>query len=409
MSQTFVVVVVVVGAGQAGGQLVTSLRSDGFDGQLILLGEEGYSPYQRPPLSKKFLAGEVELERVLFKPAEFYEKSEVDLRLNTQVTAINRAEHSLSLADGSQLNYDKLALAIGSRVRTLDIPGADLEGIHYLRTIKDMEAIKASFGSGKKLLIVGGGYIGLEVAAVAVKQGLQVTVLEMESRPMQRVVGPEMSTFYAGVHKEAGVDIRTETQVSGFEGVDKVEKVLCADGSQYDADVVVVGVGVMPNTELAAAADLAVDNGIVVDELCRTEDPDIVALGDCTNQPCQRYDQRLRLESVPNALAQARTAAATLCGASKPHNETPWFWSDQYDLKLQIVGLSAGYDQVVQRGDSAQNQFMLFYLKEGELIAVEAVNSMRDFMVCKQLVAAGAKIPPEKLADTSIAMKDLEK
>lgn len=399
--------IIIIGAGQAGGQLAASLRSEGFSGPITLIGDEPHVPYQRPPLSKHFLSGAVGIDRVYVKPAEFYEKSDIGLKLNQRVETIDRTAKTVKLADGSELNYDKLALATGSRVRTLDLPGSNLDGIFYLRNIADMEAIQQKLQEGKKLVIVGGGYIGLEVASVAVQKGLDVTVLEMASRLMQRVVGAQLSEFYSEVHQAEGVKLQTDTQVSGFQGDGKVEKVLCSDGSELDADFVLIGVGIVANVELAQEAGLEVDNGIVVDTACRTSDPDIVAIGDCANHPSRHYDQRLRLESVPNALGQARVAAATLCGNEKEYDEVPWFWSDQYKLKLQIVGLIEGYDQVVQRGDPAERQFMLFYLKQGKLIAVESVSNPREFMVAKQLVAQQAAIEPDKLADTSIALKDL--
>jgi 3-phenylpropionate/trans-cinnamate dioxygenase ferredoxin reductase subunit len=403
MSQT----ILVVGAGQAGAQLAVSLRSEGFDGGITLIGDEAHVPYQRPPLSKHFLAGEVGIERVYVKPAEFYEKSAIELLLDNPVEALERTTKTVRLRDGSQRSYDQLALATGARVRTLDVPGSDLAGILYLRNIADMQALQQYLQPGKRLVVVGGGYIGLEVASVAINKGLHVTVLETASRLMQRTAGPELAGLYSKIHRAAGVGIHTAAQVSGFRGDGRVEQVLCHDGSEFAADVVLIGVGIVPNTELAAAAGLAVDNGIVVDQHCRSSDPDIVAAGDCTNHPCLHYAKRLRLESVPNALAQARVAAATLCGKLKDHNEVPWFWSDQYQLKLQIAGLIDGYDQVVARGDPDNPPFMLCYLKNGELIAVESVANPKEFMVARQLVAARAKIEPDRLADSSIALKDL--
>jgi 3-phenylpropionate/trans-cinnamate dioxygenase ferredoxin reductase subunit len=298
-------------------------------------------------------------------------------------------------------------LATGSRVRTLDLPGSDLDGVCYLRNIADMENIQQRLRPGNKLVVVGGGYIGLEVASVAIQKGLSVNVVELESRLMQRTAGAQLSEFYRQLHTSQGVAIHNGMRVTGFTGNGRVEQVLCDNGDTFAADFVLVGVGIVANVELAEAAGLEVDNGIVVDEHCCTSDADIVALGDCSNHPSIHYGGRLRLESVPNALGQARVAAATLCGNPKKYDEVPWFWSDQYQLKLQIAGLIAGHDQVVRRGNPDEQKFMLYYLKQGELIAVESVANPKEFMTAKQLVAQRARIDPEQLADVSIDLKTL--
>jgi len=401
--------VIIVGAGHAAGQAVASLRSEGYEGTITVIGDEPYVPYQRPPLSKKFLAGEIDIDRVYFKPPEFYVKSDAEMVLGRKVVEIERAKKLVHLDDGTTRNYDKLILATGSRVRELNIPGFDLEGVFYLRTIEDVEAIQAKFNQGGKLVVVGGGYIGLEVAAVAAQRGLDVTVLEMAPRILARVVDPILSKFYAKAHTEAGVKIETGVTVSGFEGANgKIEKIDCGDGTTFDADFVIVGVGIIPNVELADEAGLKVENGISVDECCRTEDPDIYSIGDCTNHPNPILGQRLRLESVHNALEQGKTAAASICGKEKPYAQVPWFWSDQYDLKLQIVGLSAGYDEVVVRGDPENDRsFAVFYLKDGVMIASDAVNRAPEHMMSRRLIAAKAKIPAAKLADESVNMKDM--
>ena len=399
---------IIIGAGQAAGQLSVSLRSEGFDGRIIVIGEEPYQPYQRPPLSKHYLAGSVGLERVYFRPDDFYEKAEVELMLDTRVITIDRARRTVVLADGNRLQYDKLALATGSRVRRLTLPGSELQGLLYLRTLDDGNALRARLESGSKLVIVGGGYIGLEVASIAVKQGVEVTVLEMEDRLMSRTATPTTADFFKRLHHAAGVGIRTNVRVSGFFGTNgRLEAVLCADGTRIPANCALIGIGIEPNSELAAAAGLETDNGIIVDDYARTNDPNIVAAGDCTNHPNASLGRRLRLESVPNALAQARVAAATLCGIFTPYDEIPWFWSDQYDVKLQIVGLSQGYDQLIVRGDPAQHSFLVFCFREQRLLAVEAVNSSKEFIVCKKLLAAEKPISAEQAADTSIALQQL--
>lgn len=398
---------VIVGAGHAAGQLAASLRQNGFEGRIVLIGEEAQLPYQRPPLSKKYLSGEFDLDRVYFKPPNFYEEAKVETRLGTKVTSIDRGAKTVTLEGGETLGYDKLALTTGSRVRKLPIPGADLAGLHYLRTVDDVDGMRDQFEPGKNLVIVGGGYIGLEVAAVATGLGLKVTVLEMEARVLQRVTSPELSNFFQDFHTAKGVDIRCKTAIASFEGGGKLEFAVTADGTKIPADIALLGVGIIPNTELAAEAGLEAANGIAVNEFCQTEDPDIFAAGDCTDHPSALYDRRIRLESVHNALEQAKTAAAAMCGTLKAYDQVPWFWSDQYDLKLQIAGLSTGYDTVVQRGDPDAGKFALFYLKDGVLIAVDAVNAAPEYMMGRRLIGQRAVIAPERLSDTSISMKEM--
>jgi len=401
--------VIIVGAGHAAGQAVASLRAEGYEGPITVIGDEPYIPYQRPPLSKKFLAGELDLERVYFKPPEFYEKSNAEMVLGKRVVEIERPKKLVHLDDGTTRAYDKLILATGSRVRELNVPGADLDGVFYLRTVDDVDAIRAKFNEGGKMVVVGGGYIGLEVAAVARQHGLDVTVLEMAPIVLARVVDPIVSAFYTRVHTEAGVKIENGVAVQGFEGSNgKIEKVDCADGKKFDANFVVVGVGIIPNIELAEGAGLKVENGIYVDEFCQTSDPDIYAIGDCSNHPNALLGKRLRLESVHNALEQGKTAAASICGKAKAYAQVPWFWSDQYDLKLQIVGLSAGYDQAVVRGNPEKDRsFAVFYLRDGVMIASDAVNRAPEHMMSRKFIAEKAKIPAERLADESISMKEM--
>lgn len=403
--------VVIAGAGHAAGELATSLRQNGYAGRVVMVGAEPYLPYQRPPLSKAFLAGEIEAEALYLKPQATYDKANVEFIANTRVDAIDRAGKNVTLSNGQTLHYDKLALAIGGRARKLALSGAELSNIFYLRTIEDVNAIRSNFESGKRLVIVGGGYVGLEVAAVAIKRGLQVTVLESMPRVLARVTAPEVSAFYEQVHRGAGVNLLTGVEVKGFEaGAEngKVGAVVCGDGTRVPADLVIVGVGLIPNTELAEAAGLAVDNGIVVDEFCRTSDPDIYAAGDCTNHPSAYLDgRRLRLESVPNALEQARTAAACIAGKPRPYNAVPWFWSDQYELKLQMVGLSQGYDQVVLRGSPAARSFIAFYLRNGKVIAADAISRSQEFMLARRIVSERIAVDVSRLADESVPLKTL--
>ena len=399
--------IVIAGAGHAAGQVVASLQQHKFDGQIALVGDEPYLPYQRPPLSKKFLAGEMPAERLYVKPASFYEDAGVELHLDTTIEALDRETRSLSVSNGDPVSYDALVLALGSRVRRLPVSGTDLEGVHYLRSITDVEAIRADFDKGRRLVVIGAGYIGLEVAAVARQAGLDVTVIEMEDRVMSRVVSPEISDYYQIEHANQGVKLQLSTGVEGINGKKRVKSVTTSDGEEIPADVVVIGVGIEPNTALARDAGLDVDNGIVVDDHCRTSDPRIYAIGDCTMHPNGIYGRSLRLESVHNALEQAKTAVANICGIDTAYNQVPWFWSDQYDLKLQIAGLSEGYDDVVIRGNPAERSFSCLYLREGQLIAVDAINAPRDFVQSKQLIADGTILDADRLADSDVTLKEL--
>jgi len=395
---------VIIGAGHAAGQAAASLRQEKYTGPITIIGDELHLPYQRPPLSKAYLSGSQEVERVYLRAEKFYQDKDIDLKLSTRATAIDPDAKVVELADGSSIDYDKLLISTGSRPRILNIPGSDLGGIHYLRTIDDVDGIRAEMREGANLVIVGGGYIGLEVAAVGVEQGLNVHVLEMEERILQRVTTPTMSKYYDELHRGRGVNIHTNTGVTGFSGDGKVQKVLCGD-TEFAADMVILGIGIVPNIELAQAAGLTCDNGIVVDDHCQTSNPDIYAAGDCTNHPNALLDRRLRLESVPNAMDQARTSAANMLGGDKSYAAIPWFWSDQYELKLQMVGFSADGNREVLRGDMAANQFAVFYLKDNTVVAADAVNSPKEFMLCKQLV--GKEADAAVLADSTSDLKSL--
>jgi 3-phenylpropionate/trans-cinnamate dioxygenase ferredoxin reductase subunit len=399
--------VIIVGAGHAAGQTAASLRQKGFDGRIIMIGDEDYVPYQRPPLSKAFLAGDMTKERLYFKPEKFWPEHDVEMRLGESAASIDREAKSVSLANGEILNYDCLVLATGGRVRELHIPGHELKGVHYLRSIADVDAIRPAFKEGTRLVIVGGGYIGLEVAAVACKHGLDVTVLETESRVMNRVVATEISLFFQQIHTEEGVKLELGRRVQKICGNGKVESIACADGFTVTADICIIGIGIIPNTEIADAAGLKCSDGIVVDEYCQTSDPDIYAVGDCTKHPNALLGRHLRLESVHNAIEQGKTAAASICGQPAAYAQVPWFWSDQYDVKLQIAGLTEGYEQFVMRGDPASRSFAAFYLLDGKVLAVDAINSPREFMLGKKLVAAGAHFAPDELADMNRDFKEL--
>lgn len=399
--------VVIAGAGHAAGQAIVSLRQGGFDGRIVLVGEEPYLPYQRPPLSKKFLAGTLDMPRLLLRQEKFYVDHHIDVRLRTRVTRIDPGAHTAELGDSSTLHYDQLILATGSRPRQLETTGHQLHGVHYLRTIEDVDRIRDQLRPGASLVIVGAGYIGLEVAAVATSLGLKVTVIELADQVMARVQAPAVSAFMEQVHREAGVEIRCGAAVSGFRGINRLQGVTLSNGQEIPADIAIIGVGVVPNVEVAEAAGILCNNGILCDEFCRTNAADVFAIGDCSNHPNALLGHRVRLESVHNAQEQAKTAAATILGREEPYAQVPWFWSDQYELKLQIVGFSPAGSQAVIRGDPASRSFAVFYLDEGRLAAVYAINSPREFMLSKKLIALGARPDPAVLGDVRIPYQEI--
>ncbi len=396
--------VVIIGAGHAAGQAAASLRQAKFAGEITIVGDESHIPYQRPPLSKAYLKGDQGADKVYLRAAAFYEDRNINLKLGTTATAVDTGAKTVVLDSGETLSYEHLLISTGSRPRKLTIDGSDLPGIHYLRTMDDVDGLRDGMREGANLVIVGGGYIGLEVAAVGRELGLNVHVLEMEERILQRVTTPEMSAYYHQLHEGRGVHIHTNTGVTGFAGDGKVQEVICGE-RRFAADIVIVGIGIIPNTELAQAAGIHCNNGIVVDDHCRTSAPDVYAAGDCTNHPNPLLDRRLRLESVPNAMDQARVSTANMLGEDKTYAAIPWFWSDQYELKLQMVGFSADGDTQVLRGDMDANQFAVFYLKDGKVVAADAVNSPKEFMLCKQLV--GKTADPALLADPQADLKAL--
>jgi 3-phenylpropionate/trans-cinnamate dioxygenase ferredoxin reductase subunit len=401
--------IVIVGAGQAADQAIHTLRRKGFTGKLVVVGDEPWLPYQRPPLSKKYLAGALERDRLVLRPLQVYAEHSVETHLGRRVEEISRETRRVRLDDGSSVPYDALLLATGSRPRPLTVPGADLAGVHQLRTINDVERIRADLGAGQRLVVIGGGYIGLEVAATARELGLDVTVLEMADRVMNRVTCKEISSFYETEHARHGVRIINGAKVQALVGdsnTGRVKAVLTDDGAEHPADLVIVGVGVVAAEELAVAAGLECSNGIMVDEYCRTSDPAIYAAGDCTNHPNIHYGRRMRLESVDNAFEQGVSAAVNLIGTPTVHDKVPWFWSDQYDLKMIIVGLCGGHDTVVVRGSAASRSFSACYLRAGELIAVDSVNSPKDQMAARKLIAARARPNLDKLANPAIPLKD---
>jgi 3-phenylpropionate/trans-cinnamate dioxygenase ferredoxin reductase component len=417
--------VVIVGAGQAAAQALETLHKRGHSGPVTLIGDEDLLPYQRPPLSKKYLAGAMERDRLLIRHAPHYLEHGVDLRLGFPAVNIDRERRRVEIADGGAVEYDSLLLATGSHPRTLSLPGASLVGVQALRSVADVDRLRGELAPGRRGVIVGGGYIGLEVAATCRELGVDVTVLEGADRVMARVVSPEVSKFYEAEHARRGVKIVRGARVASFEneekgdrsifpdgkkdqspGTERVGAVRFVDGSEIPADFVLVAIGVEPADSLARAAGLACDDGIVVDEFCRTSDPLIWAAGDCARHPSIHYGLRVRLESVDHAFEQGASAALNMLGIPTVHDKVPWFWSDQFDLKMVIVGLSAGFDDVVLRGDPASRSFSVCYLKAGELIAVETVNHTKDQMAARKLVPARMRPDRARLADPAIALRD---
>lgn len=383
---------VVVGASHAGSQLAVHLRKSGWSGRIILIGAESEIPYHRPPLSKAVMAGEKTVKDIPLRPAVMYSNNKVELRLGARVSRILREEKSVRLETGETIAYDRLALCTGARPIRLPL-GNGLQGVHYLRNIEDVDSIRADLAPGRRAVIIGAGYIGLEAAAVLAQLGLEVTVLERASRVLSRVTGEAVSSYITALHEQHGVSIHCHADVVSINGEAQADSVSCDDGSVHPADLVIVGVGIVPDTTLAEDAELRVENGIHVDEYGRSSDPDIFAAGDCASFPSIQYERRIRLESVQNANDQSRAVAANICGKQQVYDSLPWFWSDQYGIKLQSAGLMNGHDASVQLGTSdprSESGFSLLYFQGDRLIAADCVNQARVFMACKKLIQAGA-------------------
>jgi len=395
---------VIIGAGQAGFQAAASLREAGYQEKITLIGDEGTLPYQRPPLSKAYLLGEMSAERLLLRPRMFYDKHKIDLIADDHAAAIDRAVGRVVLTSGVALSFDHLVLAIGARNRLLPVEGAELDGVLYLRTQRESDAMRASMEAARKIVVVGAGFIGLEIAAVASKLGKQVTVLEALPRVMSRAVTKPLSDFYAQAHRGWGTELLLEAKLARIDGANGyVTGVTLGDGRKHDADLVLVGIGITPNVEPAQAAGLAVANGIVVDAKLATADPRIFAIGDCAAFPMD--GARVRLESVQNAADQGRYVARRITGAAEDYAAVPWFWSDQRELKLQMVGLTAGCERAVLRGDPATRAFSVFCFRGGRLIGIESVNRAADHMFGRRLLGAGQSITPDEAADLAFDLK----
>jgi len=399
--------IVVIGAGQAGASVVAKLRAEGFDGAITLIGDEPVPPYQRPPLSKKYLLGDLALERLYLRPERFYPEADIDLRLGQKVTGIDPAANAVIIGQ-ERLGYDDLVLATGSLPRRLPASiGGDLGGVHVVRTLADVDSMAPGFVPGAKVLIVGGGYIGLEAAAVAASRGMQVVLVEMGERILQRVAAKETSDYFRALHVRHGVDIREGIGLDRLLGEGQVSAARLSDGCELAVDMVIVGVGITPDTALAEAAGLAIDNGIAVDAMGRTSDPSIWAIGDCASFPYR--GGRLRLESVPNAIDMGDCVAGNIIGKHIEYVPRPWFWSDQYDVKLQIAGLNTGYDRIVTRAAEGEDAVSFWYFRGAQLLAVDAMNDPRAYMVGKRLIDAGKTADPDQVGDASVDLKALLK
>ena len=398
---------VVIGAGQSAIQCITSLKKEGYEGSITLVGEEEHLPYQRPPLSKGFLDDSINKERLYFKKLDFFTENKIQLKLGISATSVDIENNLVNLSDEEKLHFDKLVFATGSRVRLLDFPGNDLDNIHYLRGLDDAENIKKGLEKSKHLVVIGAGYIGLEVAAIASEKGVKVSIVEMADRVMSRTVDPQISDYYLNLHQNNGVKFKFNTSLEEIKGQGQVESVMCSDGTSINADMVIIGAGVIPNTEIAQNSGVSCENGILVDEFGRTNFKNVFACGDCTSHPNKLLNMQLRLESVHNAMEQSKAAAMSVLDKPAEYSQIPWFWSDQYDHKLQIVGISGSHDTVTMRGSTDASKFMLFYTRGEELVAVDAVNNPKDFLICRKLVANKVKIKTDMISDLNLNLNDL--
>ena len=401
--------VVIVGAGHGGAAAAIALRQQGFEGSILVIGREPELPYERPPLSKEYLTGDKERERLLIRAPAFWEERNIEMMLGQSVVSLDAANQTVLLSDGEQIHYGDLIWAAGGQPRRLQCPGAELDGIFAVRTLADVDAMQAQMDAAQNIVIIGGGYIGLEAAAVFAKMGKNVTLLEAFHRILSRVAGEPLSDFFEAEHRAHGVDLRTGVLMSGFAGDgDTLRAVVLEDGSEIPADMAIVGIGIIPEVAILEAAGALCSNGVEVDEQCRTSLAHVYAIGDCALHANKFADgAKLRLESVQNANDQASCVAKAICGKGEAYAATPWFWSNQYDLKLQTVGLSVGFDATVVRGDPATRSFSVIYLKDGHVIALDCVNAVKDYVQGKKLVETRAEIAAEQLADTGVLLKEM--
>jgi 3-phenylpropionate/trans-cinnamate dioxygenase ferredoxin reductase subunit len=400
---------VIIGAGHAGGRAAQALRVAGFAGRVILVGEETFIPYERPPLSKELLTTDLGVEKAQLNPEAFYKDKNIELLLGVRGKSIDRAAHTVTLSDCRSLKYDKLMLTTGARVRKIPLPGSELPGVHYLRDFNDTLNIRAALIKGGRVIVIGGGFIGLEAAASARKRGCEVTVLEAADRLMGRAVAHEIGNYFADYHRKQGVDLRLGASVSKIEGEGKVERVVLGTGETIDCALVIIGVGILPNVEIAQEAGLKVENGIVVDEFGVTSDPDIYCAGDVANLPLKSLGgRRVRLESYQNAQNTAMAVARNMLGEPKPVGETPWVWTDQYDVNLQMVGMPEKWSKLVYRGNVDEGRFTVFYLDDtNHIVGVNTINNGRERTLSQRLLEAGQPVDPVKLADADIRLNKL--
>jgi len=396
--------VIIIGGGQAGAMSAITLRQKKFSGRILLISNEGYLPYQRPPLSKAFLTDLLLTESLYIKSGAYYKRNKIDILMNDTVELIDRNKKNIILEDGGKYSYQKLVLATGSELNILDIT-CDKKNIYYLRTIDDSIKIRSLLEQQQKIVIVGAGYIGLEIAAAAIQKNQQVIVLEADNRVMSRSVCPETSNFFKAIHIKEGINFFFNTLIEDIHQHNSQKIITVNDDESINADAIIIGIGVNPKIELAIEAGLDCQNGILVNEFCQTSDDNIFAIGDCANYPNSIYGQRLRLESVQNALEQAKIAASTINGLDLPHDQIPWFWSDQYNIKLRIAGVATGYENYVVRGNISEEKFSVFYLKEERLIAIETINDNKSFSVGKKLIKNQTSIPLDVLEDQNSDLK----
>ncbi|MBP56387.1 MAG: pyridine nucleotide-disulfide oxidoreductase [Rhodobiaceae bacterium] len=396
----------IIGGGQAACQTATSLKSKKYDGEIKIFCSENYLPYQRPPLSKKFLLGELDKERLFFKPEKFYTENEISINLNSYVQRIDIENKEIFLENNKKENYDNLVIATGTIPRKIDINKKISDKVFYLRSIEDVLNIRDKIKESKKVTIIGGGYIGLEVAAIINNLGLQVTIVEMASRILERVTSETISSFYTKLHRQAGVEVLTNTSVEGLSENNNGIEVATSDGGII-SDFVIVGIGVLPCDTIASESGIEVENGIIVDEFCKTSNDSVFSAGDCTMHPNIFYNKNIRLESVHNAIEQGKTVAASIIGEKTSYNQVPWFWSDQYETKLQIVGLLDNYDDIVVRGDTEKQSFAVFYLKDNRIIASDCVNRPSEHMMSRKLISEKVLIDEDRLLDETIPIKEI--
>ncbi|EZQ18688.1 pyridine nucleotide-disulfide oxidoreductase [Halopseudomonas bauzanensis] len=405
--------IIIIGTGQAGVEVAFGLRANGWQGEITLVGDSTAPPHHLPPLSKAYLAGKTTAESLYLRTPEAYQAQNIQLLLGNRVEEIDRQNTQIVLTDGKTLSYDRLILATGGRARPMPAECGPLhaaENFCYLRTLADAERIRSQLIPGNHMVVIGGGYIGLEVAASAIENGMKVTLLTIADRVLNRVTAPPVSAFYERLHRHAGVDIRVNTSVAGFDVSEDqrcIRSVVCSEGDRLEADLVVAGIGLLPNCELADRAGLQVEDGVVINEQMETSDPAILALGDCARFYSNIYKRWIRVESVPNAVEQARKIAALLCGKESRKEAAPWFWSDQYDISLKMVGLSEGYNRIVTRGSLDRADFSVFYLHNDQILAVDTVNRPVEFNLSKQIITEQLSIAPASLADESIALKEI--